>query len=446
MHREDVERRRMAVACALSIGAHGSVVLVAVLLIFVPVLFERSEHPALARTTPRPELVDIELPGMLEGTIASDKTVSPPKGTPLPRGGGETDPRPDTGRAGRGGTDLAEQQAINLADRDDATLLEDEVRSRIDRNQIQRVESARDRASGEDWRASREPMELSFLAVGKGTRPERLKPAPVDPSVGAPSSAAPSRLGSNAGAEELAMGVGLPRRDPGTAEAGGATSSPGLGLRDGRPGDDHHASANVAEGRPMVNQGTPSVPSNEQGKPRDTADSEQEVAAAMQSIVHASSAGGKRGNGPGGQAGEGPTGAGGVNGGGSQAKALGSGTGTGVDNDLRDARRMTYLRQVMAKIHPLWANAFPRSAALEGLQGTAIITFVIGQDGNVTSAVVSRPSGIPEFDENCRMAVLRGSPFGPLPPELGASFRWAMPFEARNPAVRPKPVEPIGVR
>jgi TonB family protein len=102
---------------------------------------------------------------------------------------------------------------------------------------------------------------------------------------------------------------------------------------------------------------------------------------------------------------------------------------------------MTYLRQVMAKIHPLWANAFPHWAALEGRQGTVIITFVLGPDGNVLSASVSRSSGIAEFDENCRQAVLRGSPYGPLPPELGTSFRWSMPFDARNPAVKPKAVE-----
>jgi len=99
---------------------------------------------------------------------------------------------------------------------------------------------------------------------------------------------------------------------------------------------------------------------------------------------------------------------------------------------------MMYLRQVMTKVHPLWANAFPKWAALEGLQGTTIITFTIRADGTVVSASVSRPSGIPEFDENCRRAVLRGAPYPPLPPELGPSFRWAMPFDVRNPAVRPR--------
>ncbi|HVY45652.1 MAG TPA: energy transducer TonB, partial [Minicystis sp.] len=98
--------------------------------------------------------------------------------------------------------------------------------------------------------------------------------------------------------------------------------------------------------------------------------------------------------------------------------------------------RLLYMRQVMSKIGPLWS--FPKSAALEGLQGTVIVSFSIQADGSVASARVQRPSGVPEFDENCRRAVLRGAPYPPLPAELGPVLHWSMPFEARNPAVRPR--------
>ena len=67
-----------------------------------------------------------------------------------------------------------------------------------------------------------------------------------------------------------------------------------------------------------------------------------------------------------------------------------------------------------------------------------IVNFVISGDGSVSAASIGRPSGIPEFDENCRRAVLRAAPFAPLPPELGQSFRWAESFEAKNPIVLPK--------
>nr|WP_240806653.1 energy transducer TonB [Polyangium spumosum] len=98
---------------------------------------------------------------------------------------------------------------------------------------------------------------------------------------------------------------------------------------------------------------------------------------------------------------------------------------------------MDYVRRVLARIHPLWKDAFPRWAIAEGRGGTVVVSFVIRADGSVASARVARPSGIPEFDENCRQAVLRGAPFEPLPRELGPTFAWSMPFVAKNPAVRP---------
>ncbi len=96
------------------------------------------------------------------------------------------------------------------------------------------------------------------------------------------------------------------------------------------------------------------------------------------------------------------------------------------------------MRQVIAKVYPLTANALPVSAAIDGAQGITIVTFTILADGTVASAAVTRPSGIPELDENCRRAILRAAPFPALPAELGTTFRWAFPFDFRNPAVRPR--------
>jgi TonB family protein len=117
---------------------------------------------------------------------------------------------------------------------------------------------------------------------------------------------------------------------------------------------------------------------------------------------------------------------------------MGTGTGAGVDVDPRDKRRTEYIRRARSKIGRFWS--FPKWAALEGMQGTAIVTFTIHANGTVSGVSVTRPSGIPEYDEICRKAVLSAAPFEPLPSELGSTFRWSMPFEARNPAVRPKSV------
>ncbi|WP_438036803.1 TonB family protein [Sorangium sp. So ce204] len=448
--------RRIASAWALSVAAHAGLVGAGALVVAGSfsgreVARARTVGSSAAMSAP----IEIELPVVTDGTLDRAAATASELAVRLSRGGGEAAPRPDTGTSGRGGTDAAELPALNLADRDDAIFLSPEIRSRLDRSQIQRIRSSSQRASREDWRASREPMELTFLAGGRvGRRAERRTSAERDPSLGARDGGAPQRRGGELGAaaqpagtdgatdvsaaRDAPLSLGASPRATGGAVEGGERASAGLGVRDGRPGEDHRESAAVPLARPMVAVGTPSVPADAVGHPNDTVDSEQEVATAIQSLVHASSAGGARGFGPGGQAGPGATGAGGVAGRGARSSALGSGRGRLLDNDPLDRRRSHYMRQVMAKLHPLWADAFPKWAAGEGLQGTVIVTFVIRADGTVGSASVTRPSGIPEFDENCRRAVLRGSPYPPVPPELGESFRWSMPFEARNPAVLPK--------
>jgi TonB family protein len=159
----------------------------------------------------------------------------------------------------------------------------------------------------------------------------------------------------------------------------------------------------------------------------------------VRSLVHASVAGGLPGEGRGGTAGPAPDpGAGGTQGRGSTARALGSGDGDVFDLYTSDPALLPYFRKLKAKIDPLWANAFPKSAMIELKQGMVILEFTIAADG---SARVSwpplRPSGIDEFDRNCADAIKRASPFEPIPASLGkSSLRIRAPFDARNPVVR----------
>jgi TonB family protein len=400
-------------------------------------------HPPPAPAAPRDDVVEIELPTVLDGSLASNVPAPELQPEAAPRGGGEGQPRLDTGHRGKGGTDTAVARAINLADRDDETLLSPEVRSRLDRDQIQRIRASKRRRTREDWRASREPMELTFLADGprdRGTRPERRPSAERDPSSGARSAGEPHRVGGAVGAAALPPGASESPRPVGGPVEGAEHASLGAGVRDGAPGPDHRDSARIPLARPMVNQGTPSVPGNERGKPTDNVDSEQDVASAMQSILHASTAGGAHGPGTGGQAGPGAAGVGGPAGPGSVSRALGTGQGAGLDNDPRDRRRSDYMRQVMTKLGPYtdWRKLLPMSAAVDGVQGVVIVTFTINADGSVGGASISRASGVPELDDNFRRAILRAAPYPPLPPELGSTFRWAMPLDLRNAAVRPR--------
>jgi TonB family protein len=351
-------------------------------------------------------------------------------------GGGEGLARPDRDRAGRGGSRRADSAALNLADRNDGLTLSREVTSRIDRDQIQRLETSRERASYEDRRSTTHPMDLVFLATGDGRLRERRPRAAVDPSRGALRAAPPAVRGSVVGAprEEGELEAA---REAGGSSPGAARAAPGVGILAGSPGHDHRTSAAVSRGRPRVIEAAPSIPSDRTGSPKDTVDSEQEVATTVQSLVHASTAGGLLGGGPGGQDGAGVAGSEGIRGPGSRAAPFGGGSGpfTGISD--ADPRISAYRRSVLAKIYPLWENAFPKSASLEGKQGRAIIALVIYSDGHVDGVRVARPSGVPEFDDNVRLAVLRAAPFGPFPPNIAApSMNWKITFDMNNPAVR----------
>jgi TonB family protein len=384
------------------------------------------------------DVAPLDMPSFHAGPASGDFSDEVPFPTDrVMPGGGEPFARPDMDRAGRGGSLRADSAALNLADRNDGLTLSREITSRVDRDQIQRLETAKDRASEDDRRATTHPMDLVFMASGSGQLAERRPVARANPSRGALRAPPAGVFGGEIGAAPMDPGEFEPERHRGGDQAGAMRASPGAGVEHGAPGRDHRASAAVATGRPLVVEALPSIPSNQSGRARDTVDSEQEVAATVQSIVHASTAGGMLGGGPGGENGPGPSGSGGIAGSGSHAAPLGGGDGPFAALSDADPRISAYRRSVCGKIYPLWENAFPKSAALEGKQGRAIVSLVIYSDGHVDDVRVARASGVPEFDENVRLAVLRAAPFGPFPPTIpGPSMRWSITFDMNNPVVR----------
>ncbi len=427
---------RLVAFVVLSIATHVFVVA------FGDELYKRSSRNTVAwaqRAFTRPlfdDVLEVELPIVGAETIDGKVVEIPP--IVIPRGGGEDVPRPDTEHAGRGGSD-ASPTAENLADRQDDRTLATAIPTRFDRNQVQRIDSSRERASREDWRASRTPMELTFLASGRvASRKERREYAVHDPSSGARFSGQAAHAGGALGAPPTPHGATETPRPAGGTVPGAEAATLGVGVRDGAPGPDARERAAVPLARPLVTPGTPSIPAEEKARPQDRVDSEQEVAPVPQSIVHASTAGGTIGVGTGGQTGPSTTpGSGGQTGTGSEARPNGDGRGPDLDQLAREARRNDYLRRVIARIRPHFRNdLFPRWATAEGRGGTAIISFVIQRDGSVTGVRVSRSSTIAEYDENCRRVILKAGPFEPLPAELGSSLPWSMPFTSQNPVVR----------
>jgi TonB family protein len=400
---------------------------------------EKQEASAIAAQASVAAVADdtFEAPTVADGLIVQESSADPVGDVPRVTAG-DAIARLDANGAGHGGDAATRERALNLADRDERARLSPDSLSRLDRDQLQRLRVARVRLSWEDRRSTLHPAELTLIANGPGSVRERRPTSSSDPSRGALESplanARGSLLGSPAPTSE-----GLDAfRAVGGETRGSFDGSPGLGLLDGRPGVDHRASAPVGSARPAVMLGPVSIPSTLRGSPKDDVDSEQEVATQVRSLVHASTAGGVVGAGEGGTGGGGAAGAGGATGAGSRALPLGLGEGNVYDYWTSDPRLVSYFRSIHAKIDPLWANAFPRSALLELKQGTVIIEFTVMADGRAEVAWPPlRASGVDEFDRNCADAIRRAAPFPPIPAELGlTSVRIRAPFAADNPIVK----------
>lgn len=424
-------RLDLVTAGTLSLAAHvcGALVLVGFVHLAKLLFLERPrEIDPLPTPTTR---VEIELPEIEIDSplLAAQRQAEEAPAVPI---GGADVARPDHGRGGHGGDLTTWDAAVNFANQNDGITLDTSTLSNLEKSQLPRIDTGKTRISWEDLRASREPMELTFLSMGTdGAAEERRREALFDPARGLATTSNRSELGANPGAG--APGETESARRPGSNVFGGPVRSTGLGFAAGASRGIESAALRNAHARPLVDKNDPMVNANTEGRPSDTEDLEQATARRMQDLLHASTAGGAAGDKKGGSGGGGTPASGGAKGPGSKAAPLGAG-GQGPG----DVERMGYMRGVQSKVHPLWANAMPRWAILEGRQASATVTFVIEADGSVSSARVTKSSGIPEFDENVRRAILKGANYGPLPAGLKPRLVWAFPFHMSNPAVRPK--------
>ncbi len=372
----------------------------------------------------------VELVGAPE--VATRAPIDAPRPSP---GGAERAPRADTGTEGRGAREDG-APAWNLAHRLDDIALSREQQSRLDRSQVQRTRDGDARETTDPRRAISDPMELTFVLVGHGATQAPRAPGELTPAAGTrdgraepaarggdPRPRAPEAAGMDAPGDASRPGELLPTR-----AAGALTTTAGAA---------RVTTADVSPARPQIAEGRPANPAPLSYRSRDDVDAQQEVAATRVAALNASAAGGVAALGPGGDRRDATRpGAGGDAREGTHAAPNGHGGPGAPDPDPLDARLTDYRRRVAGKIDPLWGDAFPRWAALEGRQGRAIVHFVIRRDGSVELARVVRSSGIAEFDENVRRAVLRAAPFGPLPDKLGASLPFYLSFDSQNPAVR----------
>jgi TonB family protein len=410
------------VAALLSLAAHGAIALVSVVLVArgfgsppepVPEVRQYPlpdpDAPIVVELAPMNAPSDLSLTKTAEG----ESKVEPP---PMQMASGAKLAMVDDGK-GKGG-DAHGGPARNLAAHDEDHTTTDKIRDAASAEQENRLKSAKTRKSDVDLRIAIEPMELSFVASGKGFRYERHPVAHSDSSLGFAAGKGTAFGGAQLGSGVPIDGVGG-EKNPGTSTLGGAQASPAKGAAYGQPlvGMPQVVGANVVKARPNVDKGKkPSVTSNKSGSPADDLDSDQAIAEAMHSLVSMSTKGGAPGEGKGGVGGGGAPGSGGSAGDGSSSVALGNGDGS--LEGPHAYKRTAWLLNLQKRIGPLVKDTFPKEVDLDLRNGTVIVSLVIAKNGNVIDIVVVRPSGYQEFDQAVVTNIRGAKSFEPVPDVL----------------------------
>jgi TonB family protein len=401
-----------------------------------------SEPPA-----PRaPQAVETEVEVALPEIAAAgpDSQLSTQLPAPLEvKPGGRRAPRPDLQAAGHGGERTSREAATNLASSIDPIALERDPETLRDRSQVSRLHTAWQRESRDDRRATPTPMELTFLATGPGHVRARRDYAATDPARGVLSGGVAATLGTKLGGQGASAAGVVPDAAQAGAVAGTSQARLGQGAPDGRDVQEFHAGARVLFARPLVPQARAAVPSEQRGRPNDTLDSSQEVAARVSSLLQASSAGGDPGPGVGGELGGGAPGALGRQGIGSRSSPSGAGFGQDFADDPGFSG---YSRALRSQLSRVLDKAFPEWAIEQGRGGHVIFEMTLGVDGRPSGVRIVRPSGVGEYDANVLRAV-RGVPsFGRLPEGFAAPAQFRVSWDAVNPVVGRQGPGPAGGR
>lgn len=360
------------------------------------------------------------------GDRASRTERLPDEPKPLPQSNARATPRPDTPTRGRGAPSRGER-ATNLASSVDPLTLQRDTPNHLEQSQVQRLRTARRRQSWDDRRATPHPMELSFVASGKGRLALRRPVSELSPSAGALSPNPPQAVGASAGAASEGGSEGLPGARVVGQPAHITAGAPGQPSR-GRP----RLSAPILLARPSVPAARAAVPAEQRARPNDTTESDQRVALRVASLLQASTLGGDAMEGVGGEPGPGAAGSGEGQLGGARAQAAGSGNGLGEPTS--DPALDPFYRGLRVRVERALEDTFPHWAKLEGRGGLVVFEFTLDNAGRIASVSVVRPSGIAEFDRNVVLAVRQLPAFGRIPAGLAArAIRFT--FDEQNPAV-----------
>jgi len=176
-------RRKMATPAALVASVALHAVIIAASARYIRTLAAREAPPIAVELSPSADPPTETPPRELGASGAPEQRVEEPK--PSAMAGTTNDPRPDTRTTGHGGTREAAEKALHLSDSVDGLTLDTDPTLLTPLSQLSRIDTGKERLSREDRRTTPHPMELTFLAVGSGSRLARLPFAPEDPSLGA---------------------------------------------------------------------------------------------------------------------------------------------------------------------------------------------------------------------------------------------------------------------
>jgi len=435
--------RPLLTGAVTSLGVH---LLVTLALLSLPAT--RATHKlAVPDKSTLVEVDPLEAP---EGTGLAPRRGRAPRDAERAEAGGRTSEQNiDALDPGQGGDRTGALATLRLLTEDDRVLLFDSPLNNLAAGQLQRIRTARDRATLEPRRATPNPHDQAFLASGDGVHRERRPVAPSDAASGArraPEASLRGGLpsveragGRSGGAGDRAAPSPTTTAAASADDRGAPQPSPGQGILNGR-GQRRGRAADVAFGRPSVDRGPAATEAEQRdARVRDDQDSEELASTLYQSWVDATARRSEReGPGRGGAREGGAPGTGGGAREGGRAAAYGTGDGAHPALDTSDARYVRWVRESSRRVHD--ALRYPRERALALDQGTTILMLYVNRDGTLSGRPrLVRTSGFDDLDAAARAAVRQATPFGAVPPELAPGISRIpirLPVEFSNPMVR----------
>jgi TonB family protein len=345
---------------------------------------------------------------------------------------------------GRGGERASDEPAALLFPFVSPLTLQDTELNNLAVNQTQRIDTASDRATLEERRATPNAADEVLLASGAVGHSERREPARLDAVEGAAQASDPSTPAEERLGRQLETGAIGP--DTRTAQAAqeaarareAASYAPARGIQGGA-GSKETRAARVAFARPNVDRGPAATPSEQlDPRVRDDLDAELLAAKLQRSLVDTSvQRAEQRGLGAGGAVSARQASGLQGQGAGAQARSYAPGTGDAGALDTRDARYLRWFTQQRERV--MRELVFPRARAVAKDQGTSLYRVVLDRAGALAAKPkLLRSSGFSDFDAAAAVAIERALPFAPLPAELApdlAQIALLIPVAFSNPMV-----------